>query len=218
MSDTCPPPPPPALRSAAGRVASKQPTVLLSQDTSSGPSAESAERYVLSFSPPCNISISSLYALRKKKKRRSSSFLERRHGRSVFPPVRRATFRVFAVRRAARRHGARRCQASDDTDIRRGTLGIAFGTRHTHEAWDAACAPAARATSRPPAWRSEERTRQQGAIVPARHERHATHVARAGVFGSRFLVLSFAGVLTQLSSHLHAHRPTPCVQCNRQLN
>lgn len=56
MSDTCPPPPPPALRNAAGRVASKQPTVLLSQDTSSGPSAESAGRYVLSFPTPHVIS------------------------------------------------------------------------------------------------------------------------------------------------------------------
>ena len=209
MSDTCPPPPPPALRNAAGRVASKQPTVLLSQDTSSGPSAESAGRYVLSFPTPHVISRLVVFT------HLLTYFLEASNGQKVrfIPRAARRSQRV-----PGRRHGARRCQASDDTDIRRGTLGIAFGTRHTHEAWDTACAPAARATSRPPAWRSEERTRQPGAIVPARHERHATHVARAGVFGSRFLVLSFAGVLTQPLSHLRAHRPTPCVQCNRQLN
>lgn len=99
-------------------------------------------------------------------------------------------------------------QASDDTVIRRGTLGLTFGTCHTHEARDAAFAAVARANSRAHAWRSTARTKQPGrAIVPARHERHATHVTRTCVFGSRFLVIGFAGILTQTLSHLRTHRP-----------
>ena len=114
---------------------------------------------------------------------------------------------ALGVNGALRHRGfARTDQASDDTDIRRGTLGLTFGTCHTHKARDAACASAACATSRAHAWCSTERTKQPGrAIVPARHERRATHVARACVFGSRFLVIGFAGMLTQPLSHLRTH-------------
>ena len=126
-------------------------------------------------------------------------------GRNARPRTAQALRSV--VNGALRHRGfARTDQASDDTDIRRGTLGLTFGTCHTHEARDAACAAAACANSRAHAWCSTERTKQPGgAIIPARHERRATHVARTCVFGSRFLVIGFAGMLTQPLSHLSTH-------------